>query len=206
MAAFRLLPREERFFADFSAMADQIRTAALRLEEMLRSDPPAVALAAGIKEIEHHCDFITHEIVQRLNRTFVTPIDREDIHALAIALDNVMDSIDASAGLFSLYRITSLRYGALELADVIRRQSEELVKAVALMEKRDGVLEICDELNRLEHEADEIYRTAIGRLFDEETDAISVIKWKEILSVLESATDDCEDVANVIETIAVKHS
>ena len=205
MAAFRLIPREERFYADFIAMADQIREGARLFQEMLLSNPPAVDRAKEIKEIEHHCDFLTHELVQRLNRTFVTPIDREDIHGMALVLDDVMDSIDASAGLFSLYKITSLRYGAAELADVIRRQTEELAKAVRLLEKRDGVLTICDELNRLEHEADEIFREAVRRLFEEESDPIAVIKWKEIFNVLEAATDDCEDVANVIETIVVKH-
>jgi predicted phosphate transport protein (TIGR00153 family) len=205
MARFRLIPREERFYVDFVAMADQIRAGAHLLVEMLRARPPAVQKAAEIKEIEHHCDFLTHEIVQRLNRTFVTPIDREDIHELASVLDDVMDAIDASAGLFSLYRITDLRYGALELAEMIERQAEVIVKATPMLEKRKGVLELSAELNRLEHEADEIYRTAVGRLFDEERDPIAVIKWKEILRVLEEATDRCEDVGNVLETIVVKH-
>jgi predicted phosphate transport protein (TIGR00153 family) len=186
-------------------MADQIRAGAHLLVEMLHARPPAVQKASEIKEIEHHCDFLTHEIVQRLNRTFVTPIDREDIHQLASVLDDVMDSIDASAGLFSLYRISELRYGAVELAEMIERQAEVIVRATPLLEKRKGVLELSAELNRLEHEADEIYRTAVGRLFDEERDPIAVIKWKEILRVLEEATDRCEDVGNVLETIVVKH-
>lgn len=205
MATFRLIPREERFYADFIAMADQIRLGAGVLQEMLLTDPPAVDRAREVKEIEHHCDFLTHEIVQRLNRTFVTPIDREDIHQLASVMDDVMDSIDASAGLFALYKIGALRYGAVEIASIIQIQADQVIKAMRLLEKRKGVLEICDELNRLEHEADEIFRTAVGRLFDEEKDPISVMKWKEIFAVLESATDRCEDVGNVVETIVVKH-
>lgn len=205
MPGFRLIPREERFYGDFIAMADRIRVGAGLLQSMVATQPPLSEKAAEIKEVEHHCDFLTHEIIQRLNRTFVTPIDREDIHEMALVLDDVMDSIDAAAALFPLYRIEQVRYGAAELADVIVRQTEEIVKATQLLEKRKGVLERSQELNRLEHEADEIHKAAVGRLFDEEKDPIVVMKWKEILDLLEDATDRCEDVANLVETIVVKH-
>ncbi len=206
MFRFRLIPREEKFFQDFDAMADQIRIAARMLVEMLAQNPPIAARAHEIKEVEHKCDFLTHEIIQRLNKTFVTPIDREDIYALAKALDDVMDAIDNSAALLPLYRIQTVRYGALELAKLIVEQAEELKVALEAFEKRTGVLEHCVEINRLENEADRVYKDAVGRLFDEERDPVQVIKWKEILAVLEQATDRSEDVANVLENVVVKHA
>lgn len=205
MAAFRLIPREEKFFADFQAMAEQLRNGAVLLEEMLSSSPSDPTMPDTIKELEHHCDFLTHETIQRLNRTFVTPIDREDIHKLALVLDDVMDAIEAVAALFPLYRIGALRYGAVELARLITLQTEQIVSATALLEKRKGVLDRVREIDRLEHEADEIYKKAVGQLFDDEPDPIVVIKWKEILYQLEKATDNCEDVGNVLENIVVKH-
>ena len=112
----RLIPREEKFYTDFQALADELQRGASLLEEMLAPDHPIWDKADEIKEVEHKCDFLTHEVIQRLNRTFVTPLDREDIHALARSLDDVMDAIDASAALVRLYRLTSIRYGARELA------------------------------------------------------------------------------------------
>src|SRR6186713_1719480 len=117
--AFHLLPKEQKFYNDFLALADELKNGARVLEEMLSVDRPIWDKADEIKEIEHKCDFLTHEIIQRLNRTFVTPIDREDIHALARSLDDVMDAIDASASLVRLYRLTSVRFGARELAKII---------------------------------------------------------------------------------------
>ena len=119
--AFRLIPREEKFYTDFQALADELKTGARLLEEMLEPDDPIWDKADEIKEVEHKCDFLTHEIIQRLNRTFVTPLDREDIHALARSLDDVMDAIDASATLVRLYRLEAVRFGARELARIITR-------------------------------------------------------------------------------------
>ena len=205
MARFRLIPREEKFYDDFKMMADQIRTGARMLEQMLAVDPPIADKAHEIKEVEHQCDFLTHEIIQRLNKTFVTPIDREDIHGLARTLDDVMDAIDSAAALIPLYRIDKIRPGARELTKVILKQSDELRAAVEALENRKGVLERAIEINRLENESDRIHKAAIGQLFDEEKDPIVVIKWKEILDVLEEATDACEDVANLLENVVVKH-
>src|SRR3954470_6918566 len=117
--AFRLIPREEKFYTDFRALADETKRGAKLLEEMLEPERPIWDKADEIKEVEHKCDFLTHDIIQRLNRTFVTPIDREDIHALARSLDDVMDAIDASATLVRLYRLDSVRFGARELAKII---------------------------------------------------------------------------------------
>ncbi|HUR79656.1 MAG TPA: DUF47 family protein [Thermoanaerobaculia bacterium] len=206
MARFSLIPREGKFYEDFMQFADQIREGARLLEQMVATDPPASERADEIKEIEHQCDHLTHEVIQRLNKTFVPPIDREDIHELARALDDVMDEIDSAAHLIPLYRITKLRSGARELVHVIVEQADEIRKAVEALEERKGVVECAIEINRLENEADRIHKTAIGALFAEETNPIVVLKWKEIFDVLEQATDRCEDVANLLEGVVVKHS
>jgi predicted phosphate transport protein (TIGR00153 family) len=206
MARFRLIPREEKFYTDFSAMADQIRVGAKLLEEMFSTDPPDNAKALEIKEVEHKCDFLTHEIIQRLNKTFVTPIDREDIHEMARALDDVMDAIDDTSALIPLYHITTIRPGARELTRILSSSCEQVRFAVEELEKqRDKVMERKVEINRLENEADRIHHKAVGQLFEEEHDPILVMKWKEILDLLEDATDRCEDVASLLENVVVKH-
>ena len=205
MARFRLIPREEKFYDDFKMMADQLRQGARLLENMFSVDPPIADKAHEIKEVEHQCDFLTHEIIQRLNKTFVTPIDREDIHELARTLDDVMDAIDNAAALVPLYRIDKVRGGARELTRIIIQQTDEIRAGVEALEQRKGVLERAIEINRLENEADRIHKQAIGRLFEEETNPIVVLKWKEIYDLLEEATDACEDVANLLENVVVKH-
>lgn len=206
MARFSLIPREEKFYDDFKAFGDQLRVGARLLQEMFRATPPDIDKVHEIKESEHKCDFLTHDIILRLNKTFVTPIDREDIYEIARTLDDVMDAIDDAAALIPLYHITSIRPGALELAAIIGAQCDELRKGIEALEARDGVLPSTVEINRLENEADRIHMKAVGQLFDEERDAIAVIKWKEILDLLEDATDRCEDVANLLESVVVKHS
>ena len=204
--AFRLIPREARFFDDFVAMAEQIRLAATMLEEMLAPEKPIWDKADQIKEVEHKCDFLTHEIIQRLHRTFVTPLDREDIHTLARSLDDVMDAIDASASVVRLYSIERVRPDARELARIIKTSADEMVKALKALERRKGVAEPAVEINRLENEADRVHQAAVRLLFQEERDPIEIMKWKEILDFLEDATDRCEDVANVVEGVVVKHA
>jgi predicted phosphate transport protein (TIGR00153 family) len=202
---FSLIPREEKFYSDFLAMADQLKIGARMLEEMLAVDPPLFDKAHEIKEVEHKCDFLTHEIIQRLNKTFVTPIDREDIHSLARTLDDVMDAIDDAASLLPLYHIDKVRFGARELSGIISASTEQVRLAVHALERRTGILERTVEINRLENEADRIHHRAVGQLFNEERDPIAVLKWKEILDLLEDATDRCEDVANLLENVVVKH-
>ena len=204
--AFRLIPREERFFDDFVALAEQIRKGAGLLEEMLAPDRPIWDKADEIKEVEHKCDFITHEVIQRLHRTFVTPLDREDIHTLARTLDDVMDAIDASAAVVRLYQIDRVRPDARELAHLVAISTEQVVIAMKALERRHGVAEPAVEINRLENEADRAHQNAVRRLFEEEQNPIVIIKWKEILDFLEAATDRCEDVANVLEGVVVKHA
>ena len=202
---WRLIPREEKFYDDFLAMSDELNHGATLLEEMLASERSIWDKAEEIKQVEHRCDFLTHGIIQRLNRTFVTPIDREDIHGLARSLDDVMDAIDASAALIRLYRLDIVRFGANELARVISACTKELRLALEALEKKQGVSRHAIEINRLENEADRLHQQAVSRLFDEESDPILVMKWKETLDFLEDATDRCEDVANVLEAVVVKH-
>jgi uncharacterized protein len=202
---FRLIPREEKFFSDFITLADRIVSGATLLERMLASDPPSWDTALQIKQIESECDALTHNIIQRLNSTFVTPIDREDIHALAKSLDDVMDAIDAAAAVTRRYRMAQLRYGARELASLTWQSAMQVKVAVEALERRKDVHQLAVEVNRLENAADDIHDEALRRLFDEEKDALTVIKWKEVLDLLEQATDRCEDCANVLEGVVVKH-
>jgi predicted phosphate transport protein (TIGR00153 family) len=203
--AFRLIPREERFYNDFQALADELKRGSKLLEEMLARERPVWDKADEIKEVEHKCDFLTHEIIQRLNRTFVTPLDREDIFGLARSLDDVMDAIDASASLVRLYRLETVRFGARELAEVISASTHQVRLALEALEQHKGLITHAVEINRLENEADRIHQQAVSRLFDDECDPLVVMKWKETLDFLEDATDRCEDVANVLEGVMVKH-
>jgi predicted phosphate transport protein (TIGR00153 family) len=203
---FRFLPDKPDFFAGFSTMAVKLQEGAGLLTAMLASDPPDHAKADEIRDAENACDSLTHDVIQRLNRTFITPIDREDIHALARTLDDVMDAIDAAATLLPLYEIRSVRHGARELAAVIARQTEKLRQAIDAMQQRDEVYQRIREIHVLEHEADIIHREAVRQLFKEERDPIVVMKWKEIVDLLEAATDAAEAAADVIEGIVVKHA
>lgn len=203
--SFRLIPKEEKFFADFIALADRIVSGATLLEKMLATDPPAFEMGIEIKQVEEACDELTHAIIQRLNRTFVTPIDREDIHTLAKALDDVMDAIDAAAGVVRRYRIPTLPFGARELSSLIWRSTMQVKVAVEALEKRHGVHDRTVEIDRLENAADTVHDEALRRLFENEKDAVTIIKCKEMLDLLELATDACEDVANVLESVIVKH-
>jgi uncharacterized protein len=202
---FSLIPREGHFFQDFIGLSEEIRNGARALKQMLSTDPPDKAKADVIKDIEHACDGRTRAILDRVNRTFVTPLDREDIHALAISLDDVMDAIDAAAAVTRLYKITQVRPGARRLADLVCESMDRITEAVAALENRKGVLEIAARVNQIEREADRVHQDSIVALFDEERDPITVIKWKEILDFLEAATDRCEDVSNLLEGVVVKN-
>jgi predicted phosphate transport protein (TIGR00153 family) len=198
-------PRDEQFFDLFNAMADEIRAAAQLLENMLATDPPDGAKADLIKDAEHRCDTLTHDTIQRLHRTFVTPFDREDIYALATSLDNVMDAIDHTAALVRLYKIRTVRPGARTLSKTVSSSTDRLHTALESLAARRPVQPHAVEINRLENEADRAYQEAVRELFETETDPITIMKWKELLDVLEQITDECEDVANVIEGVVVKH-
>jgi len=204
--AFSLIPRSEHFFDDFVGLAEEIRGGAKLLKQMMSSDPPDMTKADAIKDVEHACDGRTRAIVDSVNRTFVTPLDREDIHALAISLDDVMDAIDAAAAVTRLYKIDRIRPGARRLADIVCESMDRITEALASLDKkRGGILEIAARVNQLEREADRVHQDAIVALFDDERDPITVIKWKEIFDFLEAATDRCEDVCNLLEGVVVKH-
>jgi predicted phosphate transport protein (TIGR00153 family) len=203
--AFSLLPRNEQFFDLFKEMADEIRAAAIMLEGLLAADPPDDAKVDLIKDAEHRCDALTHDAIQRLHRTFITPFDREDLYSMSTSLDNVMDAIDHAASLVRLYQIKVVRPGARELAHTVTGSTERLHAALDALAKKRPVHPHAVEINRLENEADRAYQDAIRKLFDGERDPIVIIKWKELFDVLEQITDACEDVANVIEGVVVKH-
>jgi len=203
--SFRLFPRDEQFFVLFGQMADEIRMAAVLLEGLFATDPPDESKVGLIRDAEHRCDALTHDAIQRLHRTFVTPFDREDLYALASSLDTVMDAIDHAACLVQLYRITTVRPGAREMAHMVTASADRLHSALDALAAKQPVQPHAVEINRLENEADRAYQNAVRLLFDTETDPIVIIKWKELLDVLEQITDCCEDVANVIEGVVVKH-
>ena len=206
MARFRLIPHEEQFFKDFINLAEEIRSGAHALRQMLAASPIAMGQVAVIKEIEHRCDKATHAIIDRLNRTFVTPLDREDIHALAVNMDDVMDAIDAAAAVFRLYKMEHARAGARRLAEIIADSMDLLSEAMGRLERREGIIELGARVSQLEKEADRVHQDAIVSLFeDEKHDPIAVIKWKEIFDFLEAATDRCDDVANLLQGVVVKH-
>lgn len=205
MARFSLIPQQRRFFDEFASLASELQKGAHLLKEMLAASQPDMQKVEAIKDIEHTCDRMTHDIVVRLNQTFVTPLDREDIHALASSLDDVMDAIDGAAAVIRLYKIQQIRAGARRLADIVCDAVDLIAKAFLALERRDGVLEVAARISQLEHEADRVHQDAIVGLFDQERDPIAVIKWKEIYDFLEAATDRCEDVANLLEGVIVKN-
>jgi predicted phosphate transport protein (TIGR00153 family) len=205
----RLLPRDERFFELFTSVATLNAEAARALVELFKAPQDKRAfLVESIKRLEHEADGITHELVTRLDRSFITPLDREDIHMLASRLDNVIDQIDGSARRTAIFRAEDAPHGAVVLADVIARATEQLLNAVKLLDKGKTpvVIQACIAVKKLEEEGDFAYSEWLGRLFDEEKDPIRLIKWKEIYDTLEKTLDQAEDVANVLESIAIKHS
>jgi len=203
------IPREEKFFDLFQDSAENMVKAAQSLKEMINDWEHVEGKVAEITELEHKGDTITHEIMSRLNRTFVTPFDREDIVQLAHVLDDVTDFIHAAADAMLLYKVERPGERAKELADIILQATEEIEKVLPQLKKRiilSSVLKRCVEINRLENLADRVYRSAIAELFDNSTDMAHIIKWREIYAHMESATDRCEDVADVLEGVAIKHA
>ncbi len=200
----RILPREDSFFDMFVALAENIHTGAMALVEMLSNYTDAARQAKHIKDIEHTGDEMTHALLTRLNQTFITPFDREDIHELSSKIDDVLDLVDAAASRLEIYRVDRIRPGVADLARILVQATEQVSAAVRVLSKRDHILDYCIEINRLENESDRLCRTLIARLFDEEADPVQIIKWKEIIEVIETAVDKCEDVANVLESVTLK--
>lgn len=204
---FGLMPKEEKFFEMFKEMGVILVAGAERLKLMVDEyDNPAEAMRA-IKDIEHQGDTLKHKIINVLNTTFITPLDREDIYGLATVLDSILNLIDASAQRLVTYRVEKPTTEAKELAFIIVRCCHTLSSALNHLGKRhDDIFEQCIELNSLENEADKVCREAISRLFHDEKDPIQLIKWKEIYEILERTTDKCEDAANILESVVVKNA
>jgi len=206
---FPFIPREEKFFDLVQESAQNMVKAAQGLKEMVDSWEHVEGKVSEITELEHQGDTITHEIMARLHRTFVTPFDREDIALLAHTLDDVTDFIQAAADAMLIYKVDRPGQRARELADIIVQATEEVEKVLPQLRKRivlSQVLKRCVEINRLENVADRVFRSAMAELFADSTDTVHIIKWREIYEHMESATDRCEDVANVLEGVALKHA
>ena len=188
----------------FVEHAATIHDAAIVLQEMFEKAQNLESYAEKIRELEHKGDNITHEILTKLSTTFITPMDREDIHALSSRLDDVLDLVEAASNKAILYRLTEFSPQSVELTSVIVRCTTQIQSAVATLEKHDRIMDFLIEINRLENEGDRVSRAAIALLFDNERDPIALIKKKELIEVLEEAIDRCEDVANIIETVVLK--
>jgi predicted phosphate transport protein (TIGR00153 family) len=207
MLMFGLKPKEEKFFEMFRQMGTIITEGARQLKEMLDDYVDPVASQRQIKDTEHKGDSQTHLIIKTLNKTFITPLDREDIYALASKLDDILDLIDASAQRFVMYNVEKPTQASQELAFIILKCCQTVERALShLGGNFEDINNCCVEINALENEADRVCRGSISRLFAEEKDPINLIKWKEIYETLEKATDKCEDAANILESVVVKHA
>jgi uncharacterized protein len=209
MAKLSFMPKEQKFFDLFDAGAQNIIKGAKALKDMIDTWQFIDSHVAEITELEHEGDSITHQIISLLHRTFVTPFDREDIALLAHTMDDIMDFIHSAADSMFIYKVTAPTQRAKELADIIVQAAIETEKAVKGLRHKSQfkmILEECVEINRLENAADRVYRAAIGELFDDTTDIAKIIKWREIYEHMETSTDRCEDVADVLEGVALKNA
>ena len=203
----RFLPREEKFYADFLKQAHLIREAVGVLDEgAKKGNSHMVAAAAKLREIESRGDEIIHDIFTRLNQTFLTPLDPEDIHRLASHLDNVLDCVEESAYRISAYPLEPIPEPVSKLTAILVQLAAELTHAFEALSHDKQILQHCIEINRLENDADIVYRAAVAELFQNETNAIELIKRKEVYEVLEKASDFCEDVADALQEVVVKNS
>ena len=203
----RLTPKETSFYDLFAKAADNLVVGAGLLTELLGADKAERAVIADrMRDAEHASDGITHTIYKQLNSSFITPFDREDIYTLASLLDDVMDEMDAAADLVTLYQIEALPVGVADQVDVLVRAADLTAEAMPRLRTMKDLQDYWIEINRLENQADQVYRRLLAHLFSGEYDAITVLKLKEVVDTLEQAADAFEHVANTIETIAVKES
>jgi predicted phosphate transport protein (TIGR00153 family) len=200
----RFIPRETKFFDLFAELSNAMNEGARLLRGILEDPHDLEVRVEEMQAIEHRGDKAIHAIMTKLNQSFITPFDREDIYHLASSLDDVLDFMNTAATRLVMYKIEKTTAAAAELAGILVLQSEELARGVSLLEKNGKVMQHCDEVNRLEDEADNVSRKAIGALFEHEKDPIQLIKMKELYEVLETATDKAEDAANVLEAIVLK--
>jgi hypothetical protein len=204
----RFLPRETSFFDFFEQHARLTVEGAREFLDLVTNGESLPARAKRIKELEHEADAVTHRCVEALHKTFITPIERSDIHSLISRMDDIMDLVEAGAERIALYEIREMTPEVKELAKVLVKATagvEEAVKGLRNLKNSKAIVRTCIDINRLENEGDTIFRIAMARLFKEEKEPIMVIKWKEIYENLERATDCCEDVANIIEGVVLEH-
>ncbi len=204
---FGFIPKEMEFYSLFNQSAQLLSDAGKLLHEVVKDFQGLPAKAQRMERLEHDADQVTHEIISRLNKTFITPLDREDIHELATTLDDVMDFIEEVTEHLILYKVDQLTPQFQALAEVVALQVEEINKMVPRLKdlRHADILQHCIEINRLENQADRVLREAVAELFDRGGDPLKVMKWRELYSLLETATDKCEDVADVIEGIFLKN-
>ncbi|MGN6103575.1 MAG: DUF47 domain-containing protein [Kofleriaceae bacterium] len=205
----RFLPRETSFFDFFEQHAALTIEGTKEFLSLVTTGANIAAKCRRISDIEHETDMITHRCVEALHKTFITPIDRDSIHRLITRMDDIMDFVEAAAERMELYELTVMTSDARDLADVLHRsamQVEVAMRGLRHLKDPQGTLKLCIDINRLENEADAILRRSVARLFKEEKDPITVIKWKEVYENLESASDRCEDVANIIEGVVLEHA
>ena len=202
----RLIPRDEQFFEMFAQIAQRITSSVSLLHELFSNPARILYYEAAIKEVEHEADQLVQQVNMRIDTSFVTPLDREDIHLLATTLDNVVDLIDGTARRAVMFRITDTRPPALALTEVLVRAGRTIEEQVRDIKKPKAVVEYGRKIKKLEEEGDALYHAAVGELFDGQPDPLTVIKWKELYDKLEEALDECEDVSNVLESIALKNS
>ncbi|MES2176848.1 MAG: DUF47 family protein [Gemmatimonadota bacterium] len=202
----RLIPRDEEFFALFNQLADHLHTAAQLVNQLFAEPDNTTELVKQIKDVEHLADELTHSINVRIDKSFITPIDREDIHVLASRLDDVIDRLDGTARRVVMMKINEVREPAKEMAHVIVQASEHIAKAVRSIKRPREVALQATEIKRLEEQGDALYHAAVGALFEGTPDPLEVIRWKEIYETLEIAIDQCMGVANAVHSISIKNS
>lgn len=203
---FSLVPRDDRYFDRFSDLATLVHSAARTLDEFFSGRSPLRPVVEKVKALEHQCDEISHEILRRIDRTFITPIDREDIHGLAVRLDDVIDLIDGTARRLDLYNLTVPTPFSRQMSDIVVRITNEMVQGVAGFAKRKGVIAHCIAIKKLENEGDSSYHDAVASLFAGDIPVLDVIKWKDIYENLERSVDSCEAVAHILESAFWKSS
>ena len=202
----RFLPKDEGFFGLFDQLSARLKSSSALLKDLFSEPTRLEELTRKIKDEEHAADALTYDIMQRIDRSFVTPLDREDIHLLANRLDNVVDLMDGTARRAKMYHIDEVRPAAIALTQVLVDCSDAIAMGVKHIRTPAEVHKVARKVKELEEKADAIYSDAIEGLFAGKPDALVVIKWKEILDNLEHAVDECEDVANVLESISLKNS
>ena len=205
----RLLPRETSFFDYFDKHAALTVAGAKALQSLVSSGANLGPKAKRIKEIEHEADVITHQCIEALHTTFITPIERSDVHQLISRMDDVVDFIEAAADRLVLYELETMTDEVKDMSDTLVRATlevEQAVRALRDMSNAERIRQLCVEVNRLENEADAVLRNALAKLFRTEQNAITVIKWKEIYELIEEATDRCEDIANTIEGVVLENA